>query len=71
VNTISRQYVPRAADEIRYLKSIIGTIKLGKKQGLRQLLADCHGRKATGERETVFALLSLTEGTSPRDWNIG
>jgi hypothetical protein len=42
----------RAADEVCYLKSIIRTIKLGKKEGLRQLLARCHGRKATEERET-------------------
>jgi hypothetical protein len=34
------------------------------------LLARCHGRKATGERDAVFALLSLAEDTSPRDWNI-
>jgi hypothetical protein len=34
------------------------------------LLARCHGRKATGERNAVFALLSLAEDTSPRDWNI-
>ena len=43
-----------SADEVRYLKSIVRTIKLGKKQGLRQLLARCHRRKATGERDAVF-----------------
>jgi hypothetical protein len=45
-------------------------LQAGKRQGLRQLLARYHGRKAKRERDAVFALLSLAEDTSPRDWNI-
>jgi hypothetical protein len=61
---------PRAADEVYYLESIYRPIKRAKRQSLRQLLACCHGKKATEERDAVFALFSLAGDTSPRDWNI-